>query len=95
MSVFKNTPLLQYARSLPACHYLGEFNGMCDLACMRLHKGYLRVVCVFLKAVFILCMRSSHVRKILTLPVEVALWLLAGSAKLVERNKPLYLPCST
>lgn len=59
---------------------------MCDLACMRSHKGYLRVVCAFSKAVFILCMRSSHMRKILTLPVEVALWFLAGSAKFLQEG---------
>jgi len=44
--VFQNTCLLQYARSLPTCH-LCAFNGMCDLACLRLHKGYLGVVRVF------------------------------------------------
>lgn len=89
VSVFQNTCLLQYARSLPACHFLWVFNGMCDLACMRLQEGYLGVVCVFSKAVFVLCTRSLHVRKILTLPAEVALWLLAGSAKLLRRGTSL------
>jgi len=39
-----------------------------------------------LTAVFIWCMRSYHVRKIPNLAVEVASWLLAGSAKPLQRG---------
>lgn len=47
VSVFRGTCLLQHASSLPVCHFLGVFNGMCDLAGMRLHKGCVGEVCVF------------------------------------------------